>query len=107
MCVLQGTTQAAELDRLTSEMQHHEDCTYGTVTAGDNIYGSEVVQNVLNAYHKEDKEEKDSVVGGKEGVFEGAKGANNGAEIVEEGDATVPKIVFAPYDSRATAEFGM
>lgn len=86
-------------------MQHHEDCTYGTVTSGDNIYGSEVVQNVLNAYHKEGKEDKDSVVGGKEGLFEGAKAPSIVAAEVGEEDA-VPKIVFVPYDSRATAEFG-
>jgi len=90
----QGTSSAAELDHLAHELESREDCAYGTVTSGDNIYGSEVVQNILFAHKNGANGEVSHSKEVKEGLF------------APETEANVPKIVFVPYDSRANAEYG-
>lgn len=76
------------MDRLSHELESRDDCVYGSVTAGNNVYGSEVVQNVLSALAVDAKM-------GPKGVFSDT-----------EGDQRIPRIVLVPYDSRTNAEHG-
>ncbi len=85
---LQDISGSTELDRLSHELESRDDCVYGSVTAGNNVYGSEVVQNVLSALAVDAKM-------GPKGVFSDT-----------EGDQRIPRIVLVPYDSRTNAEHG-
>ena len=85
-------------------MQNREECSWAAVGSANNIYGSEVVENILHSAAAFPTTTTDTGNNGSGMRAAGSTGVNtaDNTGILE----AVPGIIFLPYDSRTTAEHG-